>query len=73
MNQEHCHFCNKKFNESEWEEHKLSKKHLENAGQKYCELCNMFYYTSLNPKKSMALYVIGVQHLDSDIHKKNQI
>ena len=33
----------------------------------------MTYYTSVNSKKGQILFKRGAQHLDSGVHKKNQI
>ena len=39
----YCEHCHKGIKNEEWEEHKISEKHLELEQKRFCEVCHMKY------------------------------
>ena len=52
-------YCEKSVKETKndiWRKHILSEEHLEHADKRYCEICKMTYYVSINSTDSQILY-----------------
>ena len=64
----YCECCDKEIKNDEWREHICSEKHLiRNIFDKYCEVCKMSYFISMdiynNPPEKRN------NHLETDFHK----